>query len=97
MDNKALELENEIRKLKLQLLKEELNDKLMTLNSYLINKTAETNTAPSVATTTTAADDEGNQSATMLQSILFMRLNNEFLVWHLVLFILVLWLLIGSF
>lgn len=100
MDEKTIELENEIRKLKLQLLKEELNDKLITLNSYLVNKTdinrTQSSTVGPSSSTVTLSTESSNETILPMDSILFARIHDEFLVWHLVLFILVLWLLIGN-
>jgi hypothetical protein len=84
------ELENEIRKIKLQLLKEELNDKLIILNNYLEKK---------ATTNVTTEELKPNQTTIQIkpfESILFARFNNNFQVWHFVLAILIVWFLIGN-
>lgn len=73
-DYKAAELENEIRKLKLQLLKEELSDKLIILNNYLDNKNEISQTSNS-----TQVGKELNDE-TRFESILFANVSGEFLV-----------------
>jgi len=89
LDNKALELENEIRKLKLQLLKEELSDKLLILNTYLDKKDSSQNT------TSQELVKDSNDSPNRFESVLFANVSGDFLVWHIVLFGLIFWVLTG--
>ena len=89
--NKAeFDLENEIRKLKLQLLKEELSDKLIVLNSYLDHKRNDIRNS-------TASQDVVDISSShgKYESVLFANVSGEFLVWHIVLIVLIFWVLTG--
>ena len=83
-------MQSEIRKLKLELLKQELDDKLLTLKAHLEKKKL----ANSNLTTTTANPilTEDRQ----YHSILFVPVFWEFQVWHLVILVFIIWILISK-
>lgn len=89
-DHKAKALETEIRKLKLELLKQELDDKLLTLRAYLQHKKINQTTS----TTTVSAKDSEDKSR-YLGSVLFVKVAGNVQVWQLVLIVLIFWMLLG--
>ncbi len=92
-------LESEIRRLKYELMQRQLDEKLITLKSYverrahaapatnatLLNSTNATNS-------TDGSDDYGDVNE-IFSSVLFANVIGDFEVWHFVLAILALWLL----
>ena len=91
--NKAFELETEIRKMKLELLKQELDDKLFSFREYIekkqkkmmfLNQT-EMNTTNSVANNTT---DENEKN---FSSILFLPVIGDLEMWHFIFIIFLIW------
>lgn len=94
-DNRALALETEIRKLKLELLKQELDDKLLTLRTYWENKKFQNTTK--IVNTKLDDEDSGAASSRPFGSVLFANVVGEFEVWHFVLLTLFVWVLISNF
>ncbi|CAF0796463.1 unnamed protein product [Brachionus calyciflorus] len=89
-DSQAKVLENEIRKLKMELLKQELDDKLLTLKTYLENKKLN----ETLATTAEALTDTEDTDRTYLGNVLFAKVAGNIQVWQLVLIVLFAWLLL---
>ena len=83
-------MQSEIRKLKLELLKQELDDKLLTLKAHLEKKKL----AASNLTTTTASSMVADER--QYHSILFVPVFWEFQVWHLVILVFIVWILISK-
>lgn len=93
-DHKAKALQSEIRKLKLELLKQELDDKLLTLKAYLHDKKLNETT-----TTTNEPETEADSSekSHYLGNILFVKVAGNVQVWQLVLAVLIFWMLLSKF
>lgn len=91
-DHKAKALESEIRKLKLELLKQELDDKLLTLRAYLHNKKLNKTTTASQPATVVHPEDKSYY----LGSVLFAKVAGNVQVWQLVLVVLIFWMLLGK-
>jgi hypothetical protein len=92
MEDNGEALETDIRKLKLELMRQELDDKLLTLKAYMKRKNQFNTTT--VATTTTDPNDPANNYLRPFSSVLFINVFGEFEVWHLVLITLFIWLMI---
>lgn len=97
-DSKAQALEIEIRKLKMELLKHELDDKLLTLRTYMEKKKSLNETT----TTLTSDIVEGGRNLEKsilkvkpFESILFANVFGDFEVWHFVLLVLIFWVLLS--
>ena len=88
-------LETDIRKLKLELMRQELDDKLITFKAYMKRKNQFNMTT--VATTTKDPNDPDNNYLRPFSSVLFINVFGEFEVWHLVLITLFIWLIICKF
>lgn len=86
-DNNEFRLETEIRRLKLQLLKEELTDKLFILNNYLDKKDSGQNSS--------RESQDQNNPEDRFESVLFANITEDILVWHIVLVLLIFWFLAG--
>lgn len=91
------ELETEIRKLKLELLKEELDDKLFTFREYLEKKQRQ-KTMQVNLTTTNANQSVTTQDLTErpFSSILFAPVVGDFEVWHFVFLIFFSWIFLSN-
>lgn len=90
-EKKALQLEDEVRRLKMELLKQELSDKLIVLNAYLEAKAKNSSGLEKIEVTTNDSADVNAR----FESVLFASVSGELLVWHCVLIMLFLWLLAG--
>lgn len=91
----GVELETEIRKLKLELLKEELDDKILTFREYLEKKQRQ-NIMQFNQTNTTATTTQEN-SDRLFSSILFAPVVGDFEVWHFVFLIFFCWIFLSNF
>ncbi len=86
----SLKLQNDIRKLKLELMRQELDDKMLTLK-FLVEKQRQQN---ATTQSTTTLDPSESYQYMPIGSILFVNVFGEFLVWHFVLLVLFVWVII---
>jgi hypothetical protein len=95
---KTFALENEIRKLKLELLKQELDDKVINLK-FILEKKQKLLRNSTIYNTTIQTSTESNELDRMNYggSVLFLNVIGDFEVWHFVLLILILWFLLRKF
>ena len=97
--NKAFELETEIRKMKLELLKQELDDKLFSFREYIEKKQKKmmflnlTETNNSTSLTTNVTDENEKQ----FSSILFLPVVGDLEIWHFVFIIFLIWFFLSIF
>ena len=91
LSESSFALQNDIRKLKLELMRQELNDKLLTLNFYL-EQQRQLNTT--TASTTTVDPSESRLELKPFGSALFVKVVGDFVVWHFVLLALFVWVFI---
>ena len=80
-------LQTDIRKLQLELMRQELNDKMLTLKLYLERKKQQN--ATTLATTTVDPRDKFEMKP--FNSILFLNVVGEFEVWHFIVITLLVW------
>lgn len=93
-DHKAKALESEIRKLKLELLKQELDDKLLTLKAYLQDKKLNQTTTSTIEP---QSESDSNEKSHYMGSILFVKVVGNVQVWQIVLIVLIFWMLLSKF
>ena len=79
-------MEAEIRKLKMALIKEELNDKMKSFREYMERMRNTTTTAPTPV-----------EVVKPFESVLFYNVVGDFEVWHFVMLLFVAWFLISKF
>lgn len=92
LETKAFQLEEEIRRLKLELMKEELSDKIVVLNAFLDAKSR--NSTQNQVNTTRDMPGGGDGR---FESVLFASVSGgDLLIWHVVLIMLFVWFLAGK-
>jgi hypothetical protein len=84
----TVDMESDIRKLKLELLKEQLDDKLITFKAYLEKK--------QMNQTSTTAIMETKAEEKPFSTILFVPVVGDFEVWHFVIVIFMIWIFISK-
>ena len=93
-------LESEIRRLKYELMRRQLDEKLISLKSYIERQQHMTNATIANTTTTNATsndyDDDDEDVNQIFSSVLFANVFGDFEVWHFVLAILFLWLIAST-
>ena len=95
LDHKTISLESEIRKLKLELLRQELDDRMINLKILMEKQRRLNETASENLTNETSTDDV--ESKYFTGSVLFMNVIGDFEVWHFVLLTLVIWVFISIY
>ena len=88
----SLSLETDIRKLKLELMRQELDDKMLTLKLYLERQRQLNSTT--IQTTTTTEDPSEMLQLNPFGSVLYINVVGDFLVWHFVVLTIFIWVLI---
>ena len=83
-----MDWDTEIRRLKLELLRQELDDKILSYREYLERKKAQNKT---LATTTVSPEEITEKP---FNSILYVQIFGDFEVWHFVILIFIIWILI---
>ncbi len=93
-----MSLENEIRKLKLELLRQELDDRMINLR-FLMEKKRQLNETMFNGTNSSSnltANSDEVEAKFFGGSVLFMNVIGEFEVWHFVILALIVWFLISK-
>lgn len=96
-DSPNIELETEIRKLKLELLKQELDDKLLSFKTFLErkqNKKIMSFNQTNNVTNQTQSEDTNEKP---FGTILFAPVIGDFEVWHFVFLIFFAWIFLSNF
>lgn len=90
LSDPSISLQTDIRKLKLELMRQELDDKILTLKLFQERQRQQNSTTP----ITTTLDPSEHFEYKPIGSILFLNVFGDFLVWHFVLVALFIWLIL---
>jgi hypothetical protein len=95
LDQKALSMENEIRRLKMELLRQELDDRMINLK-FLMEKRRQMNETMNNGTAVNGTKTEDDVHIKYFGgSVLFLKVAGDFEVWHFVVLTLFVWFLIS--
>lgn len=94
LDKREESLRDEIRKLKLELLKHELDDKILKLNLVMEKKNATLSETLGNASNMTDPETDQKGLNSPFESILFANVTEDFEVWHFVVLTLLIWLIV---